>query len=204
MGSTARAGRQLKGLKGGRNGESSANSKGLTFSLSCCYQSGPLWWSHRQNLLRFLSLDERRASCQGEEKERERANPGRSTANRSGRVQTFDWTLGEDFEQSQSNHGWPRVAFATRFGHFSWIFPKIQYQGQISAPVFQNFLDTTSRAVGTPRRRDGLAPLGATTSSTHPESREGRYPDVLPHSGSRAKPMDRPNSHSFHPSYRPH
>lgn len=31
-----------EGLKGGRDGENSANKKGLTFSLSCCIRSGPL------------------------------------------------------------------------------------------------------------------------------------------------------------------
>jgi len=33
--------------------------------------------------------------------------------------------VGQDFEQSQANHGWPSGA---RFGHSLWIFGKIQYQ----------------------------------------------------------------------------
>jgi hypothetical protein len=57
----------------------------------------------------------------------------------------FIGTGAQDFEQSRSNHGWPRVALGARFGHSLWIFPKIQYQVQIRPLVFEKFCDTTTR-----------------------------------------------------------
>jgi hypothetical protein len=56
-----------QGLKGGRNGENSANNKGLTFSLSCYIRSGPLSRLRRQNTTHFFSSDEQQASRRGEE-----------------------------------------------------------------------------------------------------------------------------------------
>ena len=71
------------GLKGGRNGESSANNKGLTFSLSCYFRSDPLWRTHRQNLIHFLSWDERRASRTNDKKESKVEGRGQTQAKQS-------------------------------------------------------------------------------------------------------------------------
>lgn len=149
------------GLKGGRNGESSANNKGLTFSLSCCFRSGPLWWTHRQNLIHFLSLDERRASRERTTRKKVKSR-GEGKPRRSGpccnitaaRLQTGRPELGpKNLSNLSLIMVGPVLDWVHGFGHSSWIFPKIQYQVQIrSSLVLESFHDTTTRVVGASRR----------------------------------------------------
>jgi hypothetical protein len=162
-------------LKGGRDGENSANKKGLTFSLSCCIRSGPLSTLRRQNTTRFLSSDEQQASRQGEMKGRGKgrrgANPGEADNGK----------CGQDFEQSQSNHGWP-VLLCARFGHSLWIFGKIQYQVQIRSLVSQlpRHDDTHHVPSGVTTAPDLSSPVRAERPDRSPRCRWiGPYPHSL-------------------------
>ena len=133
-------------MKGGRDGENSANKKGLTFSLSCCIRSGPLSTLRRQNTTRFLSSDEQQASRQGETKGRGKgrrgANPGEADNGK----------CGQDFEQSQSNHGWPRVAVVHGLGTRCGSLVRSNIRSK-SGPSSLNFLDTTTRITFRPASR---------------------------------------------------
>ena len=69
---------------------------------------------HRQNMTHFLSLDERRAwreRSKGNMKER-----GQTQAKRLQIDKEFVQLGGQDFEQSQPNHGWPRVGLVYCLG----------------------------------------------------------------------------------------
>lgn len=108
----------------------------------------------------------------------------------------------------------PVLDWVHGFGHSSWIFLKIQYQVQIrSSLVLENFHDTTTRVVGASRRDDEMtlprwaSRLVPIPSSTHPESREGRYPGVfsppIPHPGFQGRADGSVSSLAFRPSHRP-
>jgi hypothetical protein len=57
---------------------------------------------------------------------------------------------GQDFEQSQSNHGWPRVALEHGLGSRCGSLVRSNIRTK-SGPSSRNFHDTTTRVVGASR-----------------------------------------------------
>jgi len=118
---------------------------------------------------RAAGIETRRTRGQGKG-----ANPGEAVAIDNERVQVG----GQDFEQSQSNHGWPRVALLHGLGTRCGSLARSNIRSK-SGPSSLNFLDTTTRVVGASR-----------SSGRHDYSRSPiAYP--VP-SGPIATPMDRP------------
>jgi len=192
------------GLKGGRNGESSANNKGLTFSLSCCFRSGPLWWSHRRNLLHFLSSDERRASSRGarkKESQGERANPGQVLPQIA--VAGCRWSTGLE-AKILSNLSLIMVG-PVLLCYTVWALlldlPKDPISGPNQGPSLEEHDVTRGWRPQTTRWPCPAGRHDLIDSSREPR---GPIPGCSPHSGSRAKPMDRPIPiHRIAPTGRP-
>jgi hypothetical protein len=147
------------GLKGGRSGESSANNERTHFLFILLLSEWPslVDASSEPDSLPFFGRaagieTARKKASQGEGEGKPRRRRAVVIITVAKVADGFVGTGAQDFEQSRSNHGWPRVALGARFGHSLWIFPKIQYQVQIRPLVFEKFYDTTTRLVGASRR----------------------------------------------------